>query len=94
MNVNFSELIDGVKVSATFKSSKISCPDYDGHLVIDIEGASVGEIFDTEDTMAFDHIVTFGSNPNQFVINYVKSDDCEAIFEKVCDAVEYSYCCM
>jgi hypothetical protein len=94
MNVNFSKLIDGVKVSATFKSSKIACPDYDGHLVIDLEGASVGEVFDTEDTMAFDHIVTFGSNPNQFVINYVKSEDCESIFDNVCDAVEFSYCQM
>lgn len=87
-------MIDGVNVTATFKKSNIACPDYDGHLVVNLEGATTGEVFDTESTMAFDHIITFGSNPNEFVLNYVKADECEAIFEKICDAVEFSYCSM
>lgn len=94
MNSNFSALIEGIVVKGAFKKSNIACPDYDGNLVITVENVDEFDVHDVEKTLALDNIVTFGKDQNEFVINYVKASDCEAIFEKVCDTIEFSYCCM
>ena len=95
MNTNFSVIIEGVEVKATFKKSAVKNPDYDGDLSIEVSNGNTfdlnEEIQATEKKLSETHIVSFGTTPNQFTIGYVKASECAELFEKVCSEFEYCY---
>lgn len=89
----FSQNLDGVIVSGTFRKSAIKNKDFDGDLVIDVASDEFDVNEETQNVqrvMSEGNIVTFGANANQFVIGYVKAADCQDLFDQVCAVMDYS----